>query len=291
MEVANAAVEAHLAHGDVVVNLSSDIDHCGSCGASCPASTDPCLVAICAGGACSFAPAEDGTSCSTGNACTTADFCQGGVCVGGEPVMCDSGNPCIIDSCDPSVGCVQEMKTEGSSCDDGNPCNGDEVCDGAGNCQEGTPVVCHPSDQCHGVGVCDPGTGTCSNPPLTGTPCNDHNSCTTNDTCRDGVCIGTSPNFNTDAYNCGGCGKSCPQWTGNASATCGGGGYCCASTSAGPICCPHGASRPSVCSRACGTYQCNCYQYSYKCGAFNSQTCYETICSTCTRYCDYPCCI
>jgi hypothetical protein len=213
-----------------------------------------------------------------------------GVCGNGEPVVCDSENPCIIDSCDPTLGCVQEMKIAASSCDDGNPCNGTDVCDGAGNCTKGTPVVCHPSDQCHGVGVCDPETGLCSDPPLDGTPCDDHNPYTCNDVCHDGVCSGTPTNPSTDPNNCGACGYSCPEWTGDSSATCGS-GYCCALTTAGQSCCPYGYTRPSVCSAACGTYQCNCYTYSYSCGAFDKDTCYGTQCYTCTQYCDYPCCL
>jgi hypothetical protein len=274
------------------VDLNSDTAYCGSCDIACDASTNPCLVSVCADGACTYAP-DDGVSCSSGNACQQDEFCLNGICGNGEPVVCDSENPCIIDSCDPSVGCVQEMKIAGSSCDDGNLCNGSEVCDGAGNCTPGTPVVCHPSDQCHGIGVCDPATGLCSDPPLklNGTPCNDSNYSTCNDVCRDGVCSGTPTNFITDPYNCGGCGRSCPAWTGNSSAICSGGGGCCIYTSAGQACCQYGSSRPSVCSVPCGTYQCNCYTYSYSCGRLNTETCYGTSCSTCTQYCDYPCCV
>src|SRR4029077_8689398 len=55
-------------------------------------------------------------------------------------------------------------------------------------------VVCTASDPCHVAGTCDPSTGLCSNPVATnGTPCNDGNLCTRNDTCQNGVCVAGTP--------------------------------------------------------------------------------------------------
>ena len=271
------------------VDVMNDVDNCGACGNVCPKVSDnQCMgEAICAQGACGFVPLEAGTWCDDGNACTQNDTCNGqGGCIGGEPVECNSGNPCAIDSCDPAVGCVQEFKLEGTSCDDGNPCNGNEVCDGAGHCMQGTPVICQPSDQCHAAGVCDPSTGQCSNPPKTdGTPCNDGNSCTGNDVCRQGVCSGTMPDFYNDVNNCGGCGRTC---YGAANMSC---QYasCCGDTQAGRVCCDF-PRVPAAYGNSCYPYQCNCYTYSYKCGAFNSDTCYQTVCDTCYNTCYYPYC-
>ncbi|HEU4402410.1 MAG TPA: hypothetical protein VFT43_09930, partial [Candidatus Polarisedimenticolia bacterium] len=45
-------------------------------------------------------------ACDDGNACTTADVCQGGVCVGGPPADCNDGNVCTKDSCDRLTGCM-----------------------------------------------------------------------------------------------------------------------------------------------------------------------------------------
>jgi hypothetical protein len=44
--------------------------------------------------------------CSDGDACTNGDACVDGTCHGGSPLDCDDGNPCTVDSCDPSGGCI-----------------------------------------------------------------------------------------------------------------------------------------------------------------------------------------
>jgi len=274
----------------------------------CPA-TDQCHDdGVCdpATGQCSNPARPDGFACTGDNKCVTGDTCQAGVCVNGQqPVICDSGNPCIVDSCDPEVGCVQQFKIEGASCDDGNPCDGNEICDGAGHCVEGTPVVCQPPDQCHEAGVCDPGTGECVYDMLpNGTSCNDNNSCTYNDTCQEGVCTGTPADLNSDPNNCGQCGYRCATVGSNICSS----GRCCGNTSAGSICCGMGY-RPTTCTYLCGTYPCNCYYIPYTCncrevftgnhcGSFGTSACYETVCdtcydqqcNTCYQYCDSPCC-
>jgi len=44
--------------------------------------------------------------CANGNACVTDDVCSNGQCVGGVPVNCDDGDPCTLDSCSQSAGCI-----------------------------------------------------------------------------------------------------------------------------------------------------------------------------------------
>lgn len=61
------------------------------------------FVPVGAGG-CSGQP--NGTLCSDGSACTLADSCSAGACVGSNPLICDDGNPCTADSCDAVLGCV-----------------------------------------------------------------------------------------------------------------------------------------------------------------------------------------
>ncbi|MDT8357295.1 MAG: hypothetical protein RQ758_02185, partial [Methanomicrobiaceae archaeon] len=61
--------------------------------------------------------------CDDGNACSTNDRYEGGVCVGGPPPDCDDGNPMTENYCDPERGCVHEQIGEGireGPCDDGN---------------------------------------------------------------------------------------------------------------------------------------------------------------------------
>jgi len=126
--------------------------------------------------------------CDDGNPCTIEDMCVGGTCQPGVPVVCNDGNVCTTDTCDPLTGCVFTNNT--SPCNDGNACSTGEVCVG-GTCQLGVGVACSASDQCHVPGTCNPVTGACSNPPKpSGTVCNDGNPCTVGEVCIGGVCGG-----------------------------------------------------------------------------------------------------
>jgi len=53
--------------------------------------------------ACASAP--DGTPCDDGNACTSAETCQGGRCGGGTLAQCDDGDPTTVDECTLGKGC------------------------------------------------------------------------------------------------------------------------------------------------------------------------------------------
>ncbi|MBI5533646.1 MAG: hypothetical protein HY898_13080 [Deltaproteobacteria bacterium] len=179
-------------------NACTQTDTCqaGTCTGANPitcTASDACHVAgTCdpQSGICSNPPANNGTACNDGNACTTQDSCQAGVCTG-TPMVCVSSNPCHDAAC-VAGNCLETSKADGTSCVDSDLCTQTDVCVG-GTCTGGNPVVCGASDQCHAAGVCNPGTGTCSNPPLPdGTACNDGSVCTTPDTCVGGVCTGTS---------------------------------------------------------------------------------------------------
>jgi len=77
--------------------------------------------------------------CTDGNACTTADTCAGGVCVGGSAPNCSDGNVCTDDACDPATGCVNTPNT--AACTDGNACTTADTCAG-GVCVGGPPPFC-----------------------------------------------------------------------------------------------------------------------------------------------------
>ena len=179
--------------------------------------TDTCRAGLCAGaspmvcavpdqchdagvcdpltGACSVRAKSDGSPCDDGNACTRADTCQAGVCIGTSPVACAAPDQChAAGVCDPATGaCSLPVKPDGTSCDDGSACTRTDACR-AGVCVGTSPITCVAADQCHAAGVCDPTSGMCSRPPKTdGTACDDGNACTQADTCRAGLCVGATP--------------------------------------------------------------------------------------------------
>ena len=134
----------------------------------------------------------NGTACNAGNACLQTQACQGGYCVGSNPVTCPSGGLCQLGECNPKTGaCSTVAVPNGTACNDGNLCELHEACQ-SGVCS-GLPVTCFASDQCHVAGICSPSTGQCSNPTApNGTTCNDGNHCDLNDTCQAGVCTAGS---------------------------------------------------------------------------------------------------
>jgi hypothetical protein len=137
-------------------------------------------------GVCSNPPAPNGTVCDDGNPCTQTDTCQNGLCVGTNPVICTAKDQChVAGTCDPTTGCSNPSKADGTPCDDGNACTFGDSCQ-AGSCV-GTSVTC-TSDQCN-VRSCN-GSSTCTVTALSGTPCDDGNACTTGDSCQAGLCVG-----------------------------------------------------------------------------------------------------
>ena len=146
-------------------------------------------------GVCSNPSAPDGSACNDGNACTRTDSCRGGVCVGGNPVVCIASDQCHdVGICDPTTGvCSNPNKSDGTGCNDGDACTQIDTCQ-SGHCEGDDPVVCTALDQCHVPGLCNPLDGACSNPiQLDGMACDDANACTRSDSCQQGVCTGSSP--------------------------------------------------------------------------------------------------
>ena len=134
ISVGEAAVSAHLAHGDQV----------GACEAACS------------------------SSCDDGNLCTSDSCGSDGQCVH-SPVSCEDGIVCTLDVCDPAVGCLR-LANEGLACNDGNDCTSADVCAGtecqgraiAGCCTSDT--ACDDGDPCTGDSCF---LGTCENPART----------------------------------------------------------------------------------------------------------------------------
>lgn len=59
--------------------------------------------------------------CDDGDSCTNGEFCDNGVCQGGEGQFCDDGNFCTDDSCDEVGECSYQNNSV--FCDLGNVCS------------------------------------------------------------------------------------------------------------------------------------------------------------------------
>ena len=60
----------------------------------------------------------DGTPCDDGDGCTRTDTCQGGVCVGADPVVCAAADQCHVPgTCNPASGaCSSPAAPDGLMC-------------------------------------------------------------------------------------------------------------------------------------------------------------------------------
>ena len=139
----------------------------------------------------------DGMACQDGNRCTTGDTCNGGTCETGTPVVCDDGNACTDDSCDPANGACRSVNHT-RACNDGDRCTTNDRC-GGGACT-GTAISCPNDGNPCTNDVCNPADGTCG-VPRTGS-CNDGNPCTSGDTCTGGTCSGMVRSCPSDGDPC-----------------------------------------------------------------------------------------
>ena len=102
-------------------------------------------------GAC--APAT-GTPCDDGNACTTGDTCQAGVCMGTQ-IFCNSPPACKLVTTCSSGTCNYSQNSPDGIAD--NKCLG-----GTPYCYGGTCVKCTSDQHCSGaIPSCDPSTHVC----------------------------------------------------------------------------------------------------------------------------------
>lgn len=178
--------------------------------ADCSPDQSPCTDDRCVAGVCQH-PLNT-ASCDDGNACTTGDACDNGVC-GGAPLNCDDGKLCTTDSC---VGGACQNINNTNSCNDDNPCTADDRCSN-GTCG-GTSMNCDDGVACSvdscGNGICQHDRSGCdcdddsdcndekectddrcdvgrcahTNSALS---CDDQDPCTNNDHCTNGSCLGT----------------------------------------------------------------------------------------------------
>lgn len=183
-----------------------------------PAGLNPsCAMFVCNNTlGCILLNATIGTSCSDNASCSVNDVCDGlGHCVGTldnnfcETMSPSFNNDCVNGTCNPTspfatpgTGCV--FTNNSLPCNDGIPCTNNDTCS-SGLCR-GTynDTIC--INIALGIGMCvvgqcrpddpfyDPGSGCTFTFVQAGDPCNDGLACTYNDTCMNGVCVGTSNN-------------------------------------------------------------------------------------------------
>jgi hypothetical protein len=74
----------------------------------CADDSNPCTADVCEGSVCTH-PLRDGLLCDDGDQCTTGDLCREDRCVGGPPPNCIDADPCTVDRCAPTAGCLEEI--------------------------------------------------------------------------------------------------------------------------------------------------------------------------------------
>jgi hypothetical protein len=111
-----------------------------------------CTLSLCIGGLCSEAPKPNGTSCDDQNACTTAESCKSGSCVGLAKTCTGPALPCKVYGCIPATGlCGYTNAKAGTACT--IDCMTGTTCDGAGKCVGG--VQAPNGTTCpNGIGSC-----------------------------------------------------------------------------------------------------------------------------------------
>ncbi len=94
-------------------------DTAQNCPDGCAHLAGVCVVGACVGGSCEPTPKTG--PCDDGDACTQVDACQGGVCTGSDPVICDAESQCHeAGTCDPATGlCSAPEKPWDAACDSG----------------------------------------------------------------------------------------------------------------------------------------------------------------------------
>jgi hypothetical protein len=156
---------------------------CAGTAKACEDDLGPCLMAVGdpVTGECLVEPVENGSPCDDANACTQADSCQTGECVGAEPVTCEATDDChVAGECDPETGACKDVSApDGTTCDDAQTCTSNDSCvDGA--CA-GVAVPCDDGLACS-VDSCDETSGACASDMsqcscVNDQDCNDGNAC------------------------------------------------------------------------------------------------------------------
>ena len=111
--------------------------------------------------------------------------------------ICDDGNGCTNEACDPAAGC--KSLPGAATCSDGDPCTTGEACDGT-KCVGAAPA-CNDGNSCT-TDSCDAKTGACASVKVAAGACDDGDACTVTETCVDGECGGAKNLPCSDANEC-----------------------------------------------------------------------------------------
>lgn len=139
---------------------------------------NPCTEDTCDASSGECASIAISSPCDDGDACTSSDLCQAGVCTGS-----------------PAFACIEDADC--AACDSNDPCKGTPQCGEDGFCiLDPTTAFQCPQE---GLGSCeinqcvnDDGDPTCQTIGLEdGTQCSDGSECTVGDVCQSGSCVGT----------------------------------------------------------------------------------------------------
>ena len=148
---------------------------------------DLCTDDVCTAGV-GCASTNNTALCDDGIDCTVNDRCAEGACESGIPqaVMCEDGNVCTDETCDPITGCESTNNT--AACEDGIACTEGDQCS-EGTCLGGLPNAnrCDDANVCTDE-VCAAGIGCRYTD--NSDPCDSGLACTVADICVDGACAG-----------------------------------------------------------------------------------------------------
>ncbi len=117
-----------------------------------------------------------------------------------DDALCDDGNPCTTDFCNPGDGTCAHTPNSGSKCSTGNPCSVNDHCDDTGACIAGSQKNCDDGNPCTDD-FCDTGTGDCKHTNNTKS-CEDGDFCTVGDHCSNGACLSGAQKSCVEENNC-----------------------------------------------------------------------------------------
>lgn len=142
--------------------------------------------------------ADDTNSCDDSDVCNGIETCDAGACAKGTPLVCNDGNPCTDDTCDPSSGCIV-TNNDSLSCADEDVCNGLEGCV-LGVCVPGSTLVCDDLNPCTDDS-CESSVG-CVFVNDDGNSCDDADACNGIESCIAGTCTEGTALICDDGNSC-----------------------------------------------------------------------------------------